>query len=93
MANKKKTNKKPDTKLNQIADGVTEEDVKRLTSKPTDNLVGDAILKETPLGLPIDPKTGREIPAPREVSGNESVPDGDNGPSMVGTTIFTGGTR
>lgn len=93
---KKKPTKKATSKLNQIADGVTKEEVAKqaeLTSEDTDNLVGDAIAKETPLGLPIDPKTGREMPAPREVSANESVPDGDNGPSMMGSTIIPGGTR
>ncbi len=95
MARKKAT-KKTQSKLNQIADGVTEEEVKdmqKLSTDPTSNLAEEIINKETPLGLPVDPKTGREVPAPREVSGESVVPGGDELPTMIGTTIYTGGTR
>lgn len=65
---------------------------KKLSTKKQTNLKSEVIDKETPEGLPVDPKTGLEIPAPREVLG-EGGPDFDEGPSMVGTTIIPGGTR
>lgn len=61
-----------------------------LTTEPTTDLKEDMIEKETPTSLPVDPKTGREIPTPKEVLG-ETAPDTDNLPTMIGTTIYTGG--
>ena len=65
----------------------------RKTRKDMDPRNTDLEGKETPTSLPVDPKTGKEIPAPKEVPGDTPVPDSDDFPFMIGTSIYTGGER